>query len=117
MEENIKNFFKIIGMLLVFSVVATIVIIIISMHFKVINVEAAELPQEEITAAAADEDVDADEELMLFGYYTEPGEPAAVLTKIYNLLLTIFYAFIINEGRKIIIRNIRKGHVRNGFFE
>lgn len=114
MNEKIKNFFKMILMLVVFSVVASIVMIIIAMHFG-INVEAAELPQEETTAAA--EEVGADEELMLFGYYTEPGEPAAVLTKIYNLLLTIFYAFIINEGRKIIIRNIRKGHMKNGFFE
>ena len=45
---------------------------------------------------------------MEFGYITESIELVDILTKFYNLFLTFFYFYILNEGRKII-KNIRKG--------
>lgn len=45
---------------------------------------------------------------MEFGYITESLESVEVLTKLYNLMLTFFYFYILNEGRKVI-KNLRKG--------
>lgn len=50
---------------------------------------------------------------MEFGYITEALPEAEILMKIYNLLLTIFYFYILNTGRTIIIRVLRKGKVTN----
>lgn len=45
-----------------------------------------------------------------FGYITEILDAAEILTKLYNLMLTFFYFYILNEGRKII-KNLRKGQL------
>lgn len=62
-----------------------------------------------------DESVAADEEasdgLSLFGFYTEPQDVSYILTKIYNLLLMFVYIYIIDTGRKIVIRVLQKGQV------
>lgn len=52
---------------------------------------------------------------MQFAYITDTQDIAVILTAIHNLLLTMFYWKIIDTGRQIIIRNLRKGRDRNGF--
>lgn len=47
---------------------------------------------------------------MEFGYIIESIELVEILTKFYNLFLTFFYFYILNEGRKVI-KNLRKGRV------
>ena len=46
-----------------------------------------------------------------FSYMTDVQDSAVTLTKIYNLLLTMFYFMIILTGYNIIIRNMRKGRI------
>lgn len=79
------------------------------------DIYAAELDQEETSSFM--EDVGADEELLLFGYLTEPEEQAVTLARIYNVLLTILYVMLINIGRQIIVRNLRKGQLKHGLAE
>ena len=50
---------------------------------------------------------------MEFGYITDIQDVATILTSIHNLLLTMFYFFIIETGRQIIVRNFRKGRVKD----
>lgn len=69
----------------------------------------------ELESGAVDDDVDA--ELLLFGYLSEPEESNVTLSRIYNLLLTFLYVYIINIGRQIIMRVFRKGHARHGFVD
>lgn len=84
------------------------------------SIYAAEATQETNSGEAATdpEELDVDAEsisLVEFGYLSAPDEDAAVtLVRIYNLLLTLFYFIIIYVGYKVIMRNIRKGRVRNG---
>ena len=47
---------------------------------------------------------------MEFTYIYESLEVAEILTRLYNLILTFFYFYIINEGRKII-KNLRRGRL------
>ena len=48
--------------------------------------------------------------MLEFGYITELLDSTEVLIKLYNLILTFFYFYILNEGRKII-KNLRKGRL------
>ena len=89
------------------------------------TVEASEVDQEESsvnleleeTAPSEQEDVGADEELLLFGYLTKYEDAAITLARIYNVLLTILYVMLINIGRQIIVRCLRKGTVKRGLVE
>jgi hypothetical protein len=49
--------------------------------------------------------------MLEFGYITESLEAAEVLIKLYNLILTFFYFYILNEGRKVIKSILRKGRI------
>lgn len=77
----------------------------------------AETSQEEITDTQEDEAAAADADLLLFGYITEPEESHITLARIYNILLTFLYVYLINIGRQIIMRCMRKGQARRGLVE
>ena len=101
------------------------VLIFILILLYIETVEASEVDQEESsvnleleeTAPSEQEDVGADEELLLFGYLTKYEDAAITLARIYNVLLTILYVILINIGRQIIARCLRKGTVKRGLVE
>ena len=74
-----------------------------------------ESSEKESVDESGDEEPDA--ELLLFGYLTEPEESNVTLSRIYNLLLTFLYVYILNLGRSIIIRVFRKGQAKHGFID
>lgn len=68
--------------------------------------ETTSVIQEETSPEAASEG-----SMIEFAYMTDVQDSAVTLTKIYNLLLTMFYFMIIITGYNIIIRNMRKGRI------
>ena len=84
------------------------------------NIEETTTQEESSSASVIESgtvDDDVYEELLLFGYLSEPEESNVTLSRIYNLLLTFLYVYIINIGRQIIMRVFRKGHARHGFVD
>ncbi|MBQ2744848.1 MAG: hypothetical protein IJF37_04445 [Lachnospiraceae bacterium] len=99
-------------------IMVVVVIVLISVYTECVYASDTDTEVSTVdieTTSSDDVVVNEDAEHTVFGFYTQTQESNYMMTKIYNLLLTIFYFLIIDTGRKVIVRNLRKGHTDGAF--